>query len=110
MGFRVVGWFVLVAVMLLAHANIAVVAADSHPIAGLHPEARPHGAPVVANYERSKDWLASQALHGVSKPYPDSLRFLYSQGGWHTPFDHPGMVGRYDIRGWHKAKPVAKAE
>jgi len=50
-------------------------------------------------------WLA--ALHGVDKPVPASLAWLKDQGAWYTPFNHPGMPGSYDLRGWHR--PAASA-
>lgn len=78
-----------------------VASADGgFPIAGVQPSQRPQGAPVIKTVERTPDWY-KHALTGVSKPYPSSLQFLENQGNWHTPFNHPGMHGRYDIRGWH---------
>ena len=70
------------------------------PIAGLTPAQRPAGAPIVTQFEKDGAWY-TQALHGVSRPYPASLRFLENQGAWHTPFNRPGMPPPYDIRGWH---------
>ncbi len=46
------------------------------------------------------DWYR-EALTGVERPYPYSLKFLEDQGAWYTPFNRPGMTGRYDIRHWH---------
>ena len=71
-----------------------------YPIAGLHPQQRPEGAPVIVEVQKPPGWYG-QALTGVSQPYPQSLRFLEDQGNWHTPFNHPGMTGRYDVRGWY---------
>lgn len=71
------------------------------PIAGLTPSQRPAGAPVLIDYPRSPEWY-TRALHGVSEPYPAGLRFLDDIGGWWNAFIHPGMVGPYDIRGWHQ--------
>ena len=70
------------------------------PIAGIRPSQRPQGAPVIKTVQRTPDWYR-HALTGVSRPYPYSLQFLENQGNWYTPFNHPGMHGRYDIRGWH---------
>jgi hypothetical protein len=70
------------------------------PIAGTQPSQRPQGAPAIDSVQRTPDWY-EHALTGVSRPYPYSLRFLEYQGNWHTPFNHPGMHGPYDIRGWH---------
>jgi hypothetical protein len=52
---------------------------------------------------RTPAWYA-QALTGISQPFPYSLRFLEDQGNWYTPFNRPGMPGRYDIRGWHQGR------
>lgn len=71
-------------------------------IAGLAPDHRPEQAPVITEMVKPPGWYAA-ALHGVSQPYPNSLKFLEDQGAWWTPFIHPGMTGPYDIRGWHAA-------
>lgn len=78
-------------------------AISSYPIAGVAPYQRPAGAPVIHEFNKTPEWYA-RALTGVSQPYPGSLHFLESQGAWYTPFNHPGMTGRYDIRGWHKPR------
>ena len=70
-------------------------------IAGLHPDHRPEKAPVITTVKKDGAWY-QHALTGVIPPYPASLHFLESQGNWYTPFNHPGMTGRYDIRGWHR--------
>ena len=75
-------------------------AAAEYPIAGVNPAQRPNGAPVVDKVEKAPGWYG-HALTGVSQPYPRSLSFLEYQGNWYTPFNHPGMHGRYDIRGWY---------
>jgi hypothetical protein len=76
------------------------VTAGEYPIAGTQPSQRPAGAPVIREVQKPEGWY-EQALTGITKPYPASLRFLENQGNWYTPFNHPGMYGRYDIRGWH---------
>ncbi|MDP1634415.1 MAG: hypothetical protein Q8L69_07010 [Gallionellaceae bacterium] len=76
------------------------LAQDAYAVAGLAPQMRPEGAPVIAAFEKTPDWRA-RALSGVSQPYPSGLGFLDSQGAWHTPFTHPGMPAPYDLRGWH---------
>jgi hypothetical protein len=78
-----------------------VTAGDGLPIAGTNPSQRPLGAPMIQTVQRDPSWYAT-ALTGISKPYPDSLRFLEYQGNWYTPFNRPGMPGPYDIRGWHQ--------
>jgi hypothetical protein len=72
-----------------------------YPIAGLNPSQRPVGAPVIEWVNHDNNWY-QHALTGVHQPYPRSLYFLENQGDWHTPFNQPGMQGRYDIRGWHQ--------
>ena len=80
--------------------GMSVSAEGGFPIAGIQPTQRPQGAPVVQEVKRAPEWY-QHALTGVSRPYPYSLSFLENQGNWYTPFNHPGMHGRYDIRGWH---------
>ncbi len=81
-------------------AGVSEVAAAPF-VAGVTPDRRRADIPVIREVKRAKDWQ-KQALTGISKPYPEHvLRFLKDQGNWFTPFDHPGMTGRYDIRGWH---------
>ncbi len=84
---------------------LAVVspAAAEYPIAGVTPDRRPDNAPVIDDVVKAPGWYA-QALTGISRPYPQSLRFLEDQGNWYTPFNHPGPEGRYDIRGWYSNK------
>ena len=89
----------LLASLLGSFAASATVSATT-PIAGTAPSQRPAGAPVITEAAKPEGWY-SQALHGVERPYPHSLRFLEDQGAWHTPFNRPGMPGRYDLRGWY---------
>ena len=72
-----------------------------YPVAGVTPNERPANAPVITEFDKSKSWY-EEALHGVVRPYPTSLRFLEDQGAWHTPFNRPGMPPPYDIRGWYQ--------
>ncbi len=72
----------------------------SYPIAGLVPGRRPAEAPDLHEMKKGDDWYA-RALTGVEQPYPESLRFLEDQGAWYTPFTHPGMTRKYDLRGWY---------
>ena len=87
------------AIAMLALAGVA--GAEGMPIAGIQPDRRPDGAPVISEFVRDAAWYA-QALHGVDQPYPASLQFLEDQGAWFSPFVHPGMIGPYDIRHWHE--------
>ena len=94
----------LIAGMVLAGAAQAAPYSPDNPfIAGVNPAQRPQGAPVIKTYPKDAQWYA-RALTGVVPPYPYSLKFLESQGGWFDPFIHPGMLPPYDIRGWHKKK------
>lgn len=88
-------------IMILAAEAFAV--SSLYPIAGVNPAERPAGAPTQPPLEKTNDWYA-HAVTGVEEPYPASLQFLESQGRWYTPFNRPGMPGRYDIRGWHAKK------
>ena len=85
---------------LVYGAGVATPALADFPVAGVRPYQRPDGAPVVTDVDKGPGWY-DQALTGVSKPYPHSLRFLEDQGNWYTPFNRPGMNAPYDIRGWH---------
>ena len=68
-------------------------------IAGLAPDQRPAGAPVITVFEQTPAWQA-QALRGITPP-PTGLAFLKDQGAWYTPFIYPNLKDRYDIRGLH---------
>jgi hypothetical protein len=90
----IVGWIV---VCLYCSASYA--ATNPSFIAGTAPDRRPQYAPkiVVAPVLKPSD-----ALHGISAPYPASIKaILKDQGAWYTPFTRSGMMGRYDIRGYH---------
>lgn len=94
-----------VAVAMLIGVVSGLVLADpaggGYPIAGTQPSERPAGAPMIREVRKPQGWY-TRALTGISQPYPSSLRFLEDQGNWYTPFNHPGMQGRYDIRGWYR--------
>jgi hypothetical protein len=88
-----------------ADAKTTVAAEPKDPldgifIAGTAPSQRPAGAPTIKEMKKDKAWY-DKAVTGVSRPFPWSMKFLESQGNWYTPFTRAGMVGRYDIRGWH---------
>ncbi len=102
-------WLTAPLIALLVQCGMSVAHAapsSAYPIAGLAPFQRPAHAPVLM---ASPVLDARQALRGVSTPIPDSLKFLKDQGGWFTPFAHPGMTGPYDLRGWHAA-PIPAAD
>jgi cytochrome c len=69
-------------------------------VAGEAPSIRPPWAPTIKQFKKGAAWYDT-ALTGLSEPYPSSFRFLDDQGGWYTPFIHPGMTAPYDLRNWH---------
>ncbi|MBK7536646.1 MAG: hypothetical protein IPI49_15015 [Myxococcales bacterium] len=88
-----------------APTSAPAVAPDSAPppgfVAGRSPSLRPADSPKITSVDHGAAWYA-RALRGLTPPYPSSFRFLEDQGNWYTPFDHPGMPGPYDLRGWHR--------
>lgn len=89
--------------MVVMFSGASVFAADAvYPIAGVEPSKRPTNAPFISQYKKDENWY-KHALRGVEGPYLyQGFVFLESQGAWSTPFTKPGMLGPYDIRGWHK--------
>lgn len=87
----------------LALAGLPVPAAIAEEVfvAGVAPDRRPEGAPRVLAPLRPQAWYVA-AVKGVEPPYPHSLFFLDNQGDWYTPFNRPGLLDRYDIRGLHR--------
>ena len=90
----------VVTVCALCGLAAGATSAAEYPVAGVKPYERPEGAPVISQVHRDRTWYI-RAVQGIAQPYPESLRFLESQGNWSTPFNQPGMTGPYDIRGWH---------
>jgi hypothetical protein len=82
--------------LLLAFGEVAY----GSEISGLTPDRRPSDAPRIVSVVKGPEWYQI-ALTGIEPPYPYNFRFLEDQGNWYTPFNHPGMTGRYDIRGWY---------
>jgi hypothetical protein len=82
--------------------SLTTPAVAEFPISGTQPFARPVGAPQITTVDRDQAWF-QRAMHGISQPYPASLRWVNDQGSWYTPFIRPGMPPPYDIRGWHRA-------
>lgn len=95
--------YTIITTTIMILAATAIAANAPYPIAGVNPAERPAGAPTQTALKKTNDWYA-HAVTGVEEPYPASLEFLESQGRWYTPFNRPGMPGRYDIRGWHANK------
>ena len=86
---------------VLGGAAFAAQGEGTYPVAGLKPDQRPAGAPVISFMRKDAAWYG-RALSGVSRPYPRSLWFLDNQGAWFNPFQYPGMRPPYDIRSRHK--------
>lgn len=97
MNLRIIPFSLLFSLLMVSIPTLI----SAYPVGGITPDQRPVDAPVIKEFKKSGDWYA-RALYGVEKPYPPSFRFLEDQGGWYTPFNHPGMTGPYDIRNWHK--------
>ena len=87
--------------------QLTAAIADSGFVAGLSPAVRPANAPTITIFEPADAWKR-QALRGIHEPHT-GLGFLKDQGAWYTPFNHPGMLAPYDIRGWHAGKKGAQA-
>ena len=76
---------------------------ERYPIAGLTPDQRPAGAPVIRKLIKPPGW-EQRFTRGIEGPLPASLRWMADQGAWFTPFDRPGATSPYDLRGWHRGK------
>ena len=77
---------------------------SAYPTAGLLPDQRPKGAPVIKEMIH-QDQLRERLVQGIEGAVPEGIqKWIKDQGAWFTPFSHPGMYGRYDLRGWHKDK------
>lgn len=85
---------------VLVFSSVGKVSAAQY-VAGVEPDRRRTDIPIITEASRDAAWQA-RALTGISKPYPEHvLQFLDDQGSWFSPFLYPGMIDRYDIRGWH---------
>lgn len=101
--------YIVSTVAILLPMPLWTAVATGTEIAGLKPDQRPEGAPVISESLKPKGWY-DEALTGVTRPYPKSLEFLVNQGAWFSPFLHPGMTGPYDLRGWHRPAQANPAE
>jgi hypothetical protein len=91
--------------LLLLPLSPSASANEPANVAGLAPWQRPAQAPrLAANAPLDR----KIALQGIAEPLPPNLKFLDDQGGWYTPFIHPGMPGPYDLRGWHATPPSSR--
>jgi hypothetical protein len=70
-------------------------------VAGLHPDRRPDMAPRLDEAAaRTPDQFA-RVLRGIDKPVPGNVQSIAATGNWWVPLRQPGMMGPYDLRGWH---------
>lgn len=77
-------------------------------ISGTRPGARRPNAPIIKTAEK-KD--ARKSLHGVTGDIPLSLKkTVEAQGNWYTPLLVAGVLGPYDIRGYHTKEDLKTAE
>jgi hypothetical protein len=84
---------------LLAAAGGAAAQAPGY-VAGLQPDRRPDGAPLVTSSELTPDQL-SRALRGIEGQPPGNVETIAATGRWWVPLRGPGMMPPYDPRGWH---------
>lgn len=89
--------------LAFAIAAPALATAEGFPIAGLTPNQRPAGAPVITRFTPPSNW-DERMFHGVSRPLPVNLEWTKDQGAWFTPFNRPGMRPPYDLRGWRNSE------
>jgi hypothetical protein len=78
--------------------------AGAQPVAGLQPDQRPEGAPVVRVHAVDAT-LKQQRLKGVTTPWPGTVERIAESGAWYSPMFHPGMPSRYDLRQLHASDP-----
>jgi len=92
-----------------AEKTTATDSINNYPIAGAMPEQRPSGAPVLKRVMKNDAWYQN-ALKGIEYPQTEGsvrlFNLLLQQGNWYSPFVHPGMVGKYDIRNMHQQQIV----
>lgn len=69
-------------------------------VAGLVPDRRPEGAPVVTAVPVTAAEKARR-MAGVERPWAGNLERIAEQGPWFSPLFQPGMTGRYDLLGRH---------
>lgn len=81
---------------------------EAAPIAGLTPYERPVGAPTIKAVTRTPE-QAVKLTTGIAQALPPGIEWMKDQGAWYSPFTLPGMVGYYDVRGWHGAPGVENA-
>lgn len=87
------------ALCLSAHAQV-----QDLRVAGLQPDRRPEGAPVVRAAPVEPP-AKSARLTGITPPWPGNVERIAEQGAWYSPMFRPGMNPPYDLRGWHGARP-----
>jgi hypothetical protein len=93
-----------VALFCCLAGSVGVQAQSSAPpVAGLKPDRRPEGAPVVPASPADASTKATR-LNGITTPWPGNVERIAEQGNWYSPMFVPGMPGRYDLRRLHEGK------
>ena len=69
-------------------------------VAGLQPDRRPPGAPVITEANFTSEQMA-RFLRGIEGQPPGNVTTIVATGQWYVPMRHPGMPAPYDLRGWH---------
>lgn len=87
----------------LAGSLTAQAQSSAPPVAGLKPDRRPEGAPVVLP-EPVDAATRNARLTGITTPLPGNVERIAEQGNWYSPMFRPGMPGPYDLRGRHGAR------
>lgn len=85
-----------------AAASAAVPAAPKKFVAGLQPDRRPEGFPVVTADPAVDQTKLDKYLKGIDQPLPGNVESIVKTGSWYVPMRKTGMTAPYDLRGLHK--------
>jgi len=102
-------WQVLKGAGFAALFGVSAAWAQTGFVAGLQPDRRPPGAPVITEATFTPEQLA-RFQRGIEGQAPGNVATIVATGQWYVPMRHPGMTPPYDLRGWHAAPaPAAPA-
>ena len=102
-------WQVLKGAGFAALFGVSAAWAQTGFVAGLQPDRRPPGAPVITEANFTSEQMA-RFLRGIEGQPPGNVTTIVATGQWYVPMRHPGMTPPYDLRGWHAAPaPAAPA-
>lgn len=85
-----------------AATPVAVPAAPKKFVAGLQPDRRPEGFPVVTADPAIDQTKLDKYLKGIEQPLPGNVESIVKTGSWYVPMRKTGMTAPYDLRGLHK--------